>query len=155
MSVDQYRKAEGAGDIKQGELGAANRETFTPTFPEMEGVGVTSSESSIGRETYHRTTSKEYDRVGTAPGAPAGTGAGGAAGGGRQESSTLVTHTAEGDQRGGDTSVSGVEAILKVEDDLRKDRENKEALVDALLVQEILSSVIHYFSSSTLLSKPS
>jgi hypothetical protein len=46
--------------------------------------------------------------------------------------------------------VSGVDVILKVEDDLRKDRENKEALVDALLVQEILSSVIHYFASNLL-----
>jgi hypothetical protein len=43
-----------------------------------------------------------------------------------------------------------MEAILKVEDDLRKDGKNKEALVDALLVQEILSSVIHYFASDLL-----
>ncbi len=42
MSVDQYRKAEEAGDIEQGELGAADRETFAPTFPKKEGVGVTS-----------------------------------------------------------------------------------------------------------------
>jgi hypothetical protein len=52
MNVDQYRKAEGAGDIKQGELGATDRETFAPTFPEKEGARVTSGESSIGRETY-------------------------------------------------------------------------------------------------------
>ena len=45
------------------------------------------------------------------------------------------------------TPTSGVEAMLRVEDDLRKERENKEALVDALLVQEILSSVIHYFGA--------
>jgi hypothetical protein len=82
MSVDQYRKAEGTGDIEQGELGAADRETFAPTFPEKEGAGVTSSESSIERKTYCRKTSKEYARVGTASGAPAGTGAGGASGGG-------------------------------------------------------------------------
>jgi hypothetical protein len=59
-------------------------------------------------------------------------------------------HTDKGDQRERETSLSGVEAILKVEDNLRKDRENKEALVDALLVQEILSLVIHYFSSDLL-----
>ena len=39
-------------------------------------------------------------------------------------------------------------AVLRVEDDLRRDRENREALVDALLVQEILSSVIHYFAAA-------
>jgi hypothetical protein len=99
---------------------------------------------------YRRTPSKGYDRVSTAPRAPAGTEARGVSGGGSQESSALVTYIDKGYQRGRDTSVSGVEAILKVEDDIRKDRENKEALVDALLVQEILSSVIHYFASELL-----
>jgi hypothetical protein len=41
-----------------------------------------------------------------------------------------------------------VAAILQVEEDLRRDRENRETLVDALLVQEILSSVIHYFAAA-------
>jgi hypothetical protein len=128
------------------------------TIPETAGARVSSSESSIGEEAYRRTTNKGYDRVGTTPHSPASTEAGGASGRGSQESSTLATHIDEGNQRGGDTSVSGVEAILKVEDDLRKDRENKEALVDALLVQEILSSVIHYFpptSSVQRRDKPS
>jgi hypothetical protein len=68
----------------------------------------------------------------------------------KAEGASDIEHTDKGDQRERDTSLSGVEAILKVKDDLRKDRENQEALVDALLVQEILSSVIHYFSSDLL-----
>jgi hypothetical protein len=60
-------------------------------------------------------------------------------------------HRGGKDQVGeGVTPTSGIDAILRVEDDLRKEKENKEALVDALLVQEILSSVVHYFG--TLLS---
>jgi hypothetical protein len=68
----------------------------------------------------------------------------GAAVRGGQGSSALK----ESSNRGkGDKQVDGVEALLKVEEDLQRDRENKAALVDALLVQEILSSVIHYFGA--------
>jgi hypothetical protein len=65
--------------------------------------------------------------------------------GSSQESSTVI-----GSSQGtfwGENLMNGIEAVLKVEEDLRRDRESKEALVDALLAQEILSSVLHYFAS--------
>jgi hypothetical protein len=68
---------------------------------------------------------------------------GGASGGGSEKSTALADYNS-----GEDTPGTGVAAILQVEDDLRRDRENREALVDALLVQEILSSVIHYFAAA-------
>jgi hypothetical protein len=68
----------------------------------------------------------------------------GAAVRGGQGSSALTESSNRG--KGGE-KVDGVEALLKVEEDLKRDRENKAALFDALLVQEILSSVIHYFGA--------
>jgi hypothetical protein len=69
--------------------------------------------------------------------------AGGASGRGSQDGYALADYTGEGI-----TPASGVVAILRVKDDLRRGRDNRKALVDALLVQEILSSVIHYFAAA-------
>jgi hypothetical protein len=69
----------------------------------------------------------------------------GAAVRGSREGSAL---TGASNQGKGGGEVDGVEALLKVEEDLQRDRENKAALV-----QEILSSVIHYYATKR--SKPS
>ena len=92
----------------------------------------------------HQGTDSDYDAAdGAAPNSLVYRKAGGASGGGSRDSTALASYTG-----GGDAPGTGVTAILRVEDDLRKDRENREALVDALLVQEILSSVIHYFAAA-------
>jgi hypothetical protein len=67
-----------------------------------------------------------------APEAPAG-GAGGALEGGGQNCYALTGQNDNRHQRT-EASMDGIEAIFKVEDDLQKERENREALVDALLV---------------------
>ena len=133
--AEQREGADGTGDVEKGlDIIEGGHAAAQPVGTAEAWVSL--GEISAGEGSYQGSASEYNAAVGAAPNSPAYREAGGASGGGSGSSTALASFTG-----GEDTPGTGVAAILRVEDDLRRDRENREALVDAPLVQEILSSV--------------